>query len=78
MKLVLVKWVDAVTYDHGWRAMTEVRQNVPSKCQTVGWILRQTKSHITLVNSTGEADCDGDMTIPMGMVKEIIPLVPKK
>lgn len=78
MKLVHIKWVDAITDNHGWRPIEDVRKGVPSKCQTVGWIIKQTKTHITVVGTIGEGDCDGDITIPMGMVTEIIPLVKKK
>lgn len=78
MKLVLVKWVDAVTDNHGWRPVEDIKKTTPSKCQSVGFVLKQTTTCIVLASSLGEADCDGDITIPMGMVKEIIPLVPKK
>lgn len=78
MKLVLVKWIDAITGNHGWRPIEEVQKGRPCQCETVGWILKQTKAYVTLVSSLGEGDCDGDITIPMGMVKEIIPLVKKK
>lgn len=74
MRLVLVKWIDAVTDNHGWRPLEQVRKGVPSRCQTVGWIIKQTKTYITLVATLGEDDCDGDITIPIGMIKEIIPL----
>lgn len=77
MKLVLIKWIDAVTADHGWRSMDEVQKMKPSKCQSVGWLLKKTATHVVLVSSIGEGDCDGDITIPVGMIKEIIPLVPK-
>lgn len=78
MKLVLIKWVDAVTDNHGWRALDDIRKCEPSKCQSVGWILNHTKTHVTLVSSLGEGDCDGDITIPVGMIKEIIPLSTKR
>jgi len=78
MKIVLVKWVDAVTEDHGWRKITDVKLGKPEKCESVGWLIKQTKEHVILVSSRGGQDCDGDITIPIGMIKEIIPLEAKK
>lgn len=74
MKLVLVKWVDAVTMGHGWRSQDEIAKTQPTLCQSVGWVLKQTKQKLILVSTIEGDDCDGDTTIPMGMVKEIVPL----
>lgn len=78
MKLVLVKWIDAVTKDIGWRKIEDIKKQKPDKCETVGWIIKQTKSHVTIVSTIGGDECDGDITIPLGMIKEIIPLEAKK
>lgn len=78
MKLVQINWIDAVTDNHGWRPLADIRAMKPSACKSVGWIVKQTKAAITIVSCLGEGDCDGDITIPMGMVKQIIPLGPKR
>lgn len=74
MKLVLVRWYDAVTDHSGWKPIDGVRKQRPPLMQSVGWVLADCKSHITLIASKGASDCDGDVTIPKGMIKDITPL----
>lgn len=75
MKLVLVKWYDAVSHEKsGWKPQEEVANTKPPLIRTVGWILKQDKKKIVLVSTIGDDDCDGDTTLPIGMIKEIIPL----
>lgn len=81
MKLVIVEWLDAVSEAHaGWKALDKIRENAPIPMKSVGWIVSNTKSHVTLVSSLdkGQSEGDGDVTIPKGMVQKIIELVPKK
>lgn len=77
MKLVLIEWLDAVTDDAGWKKIADVQAQRPPVCRSVGWILKETKSHITIAATIHGDDCDGDVTIPRGMVRKITELAPK-
>lgn len=77
MKLVLVKWWDAQSEHSGWKPVDKVRKNRPPLMRSVGWLLTDQKSHIVLIASVGGGDCDGDVTIPRGMIKEMVELCPK-
>lgn len=78
MKLVLLTWVDAVSDESGWKPLTKVQSQRPPVVRSVGWVVKRTKTHITLAASIIEDHCDGDVTIPIGMVKGEKPLVVKK
>lgn len=77
MKLVLVEWLDAVTDDAGWKKIEDVAKTRPPVCKSVGWILKDTKTHITIAATIHGADCDGDVTIPRGMIRKVTELGPK-
>jgi len=77
-RIVLVKWWDAQSEHSGWKPIDKVRGNKPPLMQSVGWIVADQKGHVTLVASQGGGDCDGDVTIPRGMIKEIVDLCPKR
>lgn len=72
MKLVHVIWLDAVSDDKpGWKPRKKIRKQKPARIESVGWVLRKTKHHLTLVSSIDKRDCDGDTTIPRGMVLKV-------
>jgi hypothetical protein len=74
MKLVQVDWLDAVTDDAGWKKISDVQTQRPPLCKSVGWILKETKGHVTIAATIHGDDCDGDVTIPRGMIRKIIEL----
>lgn len=78
MKLVRIIWVDAVSDESGWKHLDKVRGQKPPLVKSVGWIVARNKAHITLAASIIEDHCDGDVTIPIGMVKSIVELTVKK
>lgn len=78
MKLVLITWVDAVSDEAGWKSIVKVQAQRPPVVRSVGWVVRRTRSHITLAASIIEDHCDGDVTIPIGMVKGEKELAVKK
>lgn len=77
MRLVLIEWLDAVTDDAGWKKISDVARIRPPVCRSVGWILKETKSHITIAATIHGDDCDGDVTIPRGMVRKVTELTGK-
>jgi hypothetical protein len=77
MKLVLIEWLDAVTDDAGWKKIEDVKKTRPPVCKSVGWILKETKTHITIAATIHGDDCDGDVTIPRGMIRKVTELTSK-
>lgn len=69
MKLVMVTWVDAVSDEAGWKSIASVQNQRPPVVRSVGWVMKRTRSHLTLAASIIGDHCDGDVTIPIGMVK---------
>ena len=78
MKLVRVLWVDAVSDESGWKHIDTVRGQRPPLVKSVGWLIAKTKSHVTPAASIVGNDCDGDVTIPVGMIRSIVELTVKK
>jgi hypothetical protein len=78
MKLVQITWLDAATDESGWKAISAVQSNRPVVVRSVGWVVKRTKGFITLAASVVEDHCDGDVVIPIGMVKREDELVVKK
>ena len=77
MKLVLIEWLDAVSEDKpGWKPRKKIRRQKPARIRSVGWIERKTKRFLTIVSSRDKRDCDGDVTIPRGMILKMRTLKP--
>lgn len=75
MRRVEVTWVDAISSGTGWKAKEDVRKRKPAVCKSMGYVLADEASHITLIASeTDDGDCDGDVTIPRGWVEKIVEL----
>ena len=68
MKLLLVTWHDAVSDNVGWKKLADVRKQQPATVRSVGWEIRRTKRALTLAASLVDDECDGDVTIPIGMI----------
>ena len=68
-ELVLITWIDAATEGHGWRSLERIKAQVPPTVLTVGWIVKETENHITVISSYMDNDnVDGDIVIPTGMI----------
>lgn len=78
MKLVLIQWHDAVSDESGWKSTDAVRKQKPPLVKSVGWMIARSDSHVTLAASIVEDHCDGDVTIPTGMIVSITDLVERK
>jgi hypothetical protein len=71
MKLVLVRWLDAYSHESGWKAIEKVRRRRAPLVKSVGYVVKRTPTEITLAASIVGDECDGDVIIPMGMVRDI-------
>lgn len=81
MKLVLVDWLDAHS-GRGWQTVEQLeRAAEPLRCQSVGWLLKNTKECAVIVpHISGAGDkrqmltgC-GDLTIPQVAITKITTL----
>ena len=75
-KIVLVEWLDACGGERrGWRPMKEVQAQEPAKCQSVGFLVRKTKTEVVvcphLARLGDDVDGDAELAIPRSWVKKI-------
>lgn len=73
-RLLHVQWDDSGSSNGVWRRENDLRNDRPMQCQTVGWVVHETKDHMTLASSwcnTGSGlDYSGDMTIPKAVIRK--------
>jgi hypothetical protein len=75
MRRVEVTWVDAISSGAGWKSKDDVRKRKPAVCKSMGYVLTDEASHITLIaHETDDGDCDGDVTIPRGWIEKVVEL----
>lgn len=80
-QLVLIEWDDAVGCGGGgaWADLV-VERPYPSRCMSAGWLVQKNERcltvvpHVSLEEEDNRQGC-GEMTIPMGCVVRIRPLV---
>ncbi len=68
MQLVLVKWVDSKAM-YGWH-YKEYFEDEPAICASVGVLLYETDTKITICQSTGEQKADG-LVIPKSAIRKM-------
>lgn len=72
MRLLKVRWHDAVSNHLGWGDLDAVRSQKPAIAETVGWEVARVTGrggHLTLVASLiDDKECSLDTTIPLGMI----------
>jgi len=66
--LLLVQWHDAASFHVGWEKLDTIAKQTPVVVRSVGWLLKRTKQHITLVASIVEDEGGSDVTIPTGWI----------
>jgi hypothetical protein len=66
--ILLVTWRDAVSNHVGWAKTADVHKQQCPVVHSVGFELRRTKRHLTLISSVMEDECSGDLSIPLGMI----------
>jgi hypothetical protein len=80
--LVLIEWFDAKDGYTGWHPVEEIFLEELATCQSVGWLIKDTKSQITIMSDYCEYNEEKDggrhITIPGSWVNKIIYLEQKK
>ena len=77
-RLLMVTWRDAVSDHAGWKSIEKVAKQQAPVVRSVGWEISRTKRAVTLAASILEDECDGDVTVPIGMIIREDELVVKK
>jgi hypothetical protein len=71
--MVRVDWIDSCSFGtQRWRESVESEQLAPSRIQTVGILVKETKNYITVTGSMDEEDhVSGCLTIPRGCITKL-------
>lgn len=73
--IVKVTWIDAETIgDSGWQDLYDVTvafDTTPPIMKTVGFLLGEYSTHLTLTDSLGDKECGHVTKIPREMIKKI-------
>lgn len=70
LKLVRIDWHDARSLESGWKPIGKAKEMTLEQCVSVGFIVNETKTAITIVSSLTEKEglCDGEVIIPKGWI----------
>lgn len=67
--IVAIVWHDAVAAA-GWTDHADAAP--PAEIHSVGWLIKRTRSHVTIATSIGGDEHNGSMTIPRGMIQSLV------
>jgi hypothetical protein len=62
--VVYCEWVDSRGTSDGWEFIEGLEPLAPAQCKTVGFLIEETESYITLAMSLGEGQVWARKTIP--------------
>ena len=80
LKIVLVEWDDSMGCASSWSIIEDGAAPQPLTCRSVGWLLFDTETSLTIVPHLSDEHLDakqqgcGDMTIPKSAVRKIYTL----
>lgn len=69
-KLVVVQWIDAVTHG-GWKEPEEYAKLTSMHVASVGWVVRDTPTEITIIQTIADTMMTDSITIPKSWVQKI-------
>ena len=65
-KAVYLQWRDSSSFRGTWRDLSEFKEvSKALLCQTLGFVVQQNDSCITVASHTTQAQASGDITIPV-------------
>ena len=74
-----VTWIDAeTTGDTAWQSLEEIKVEAvkpPPIMTTIGWVLHDCPTHLSLVDTLGPEDCSMMHKIPKEMIRQISTLI---
>lgn len=65
-----IEWIDSAAADKGWTKWSKRKVLLPAPCQSVGFVIDETKKYITLAQNIGKSEVCGIITIPKVCVKK--------
>lgn len=71
MKLVSIEWLDSKGVINEWEYIDEIKPLEPVKCISVGFLIEDNKQYKTIVQSIGDSQILGRMTIPTCSITKI-------
>jgi hypothetical protein len=74
MKPVLIEWIDSKSISNRWEYVDELPSTKPSRCVSLGFLLKENKEYKTIVQSCGAQTVMGIMTIPNCCILKITKL----
>jgi len=78
MRLVKILWKDAVSASGSsgrWSGLDEVKSLEPVDVKTVGWVVKETDTYITVISHhAGETETGGDICIPKAWIQKLVDL----
>lgn len=69
MKLVEITWVDPVE-DPKWLDLDPKDPPRPVEVRSVGWVIHQDKTSLTLASSVTAEGSGGWLTLPLGVIRK--------
>ena len=69
--VVLVEWLDA-EHEFGWQEGNELDEEEPVlNCFTVGWLMKETKTHVKVCQTLSSDNHAQTLVIPRGMIASL-------
>ena len=73
MEMIRITWVDAETIgDSGWQDLSDIqdiKEIKPPVMETIGFVLGDFETHITITDSIGDKECGHVTKIPKEMIR---------
>jgi len=70
-KVVAIVWLDAVA-GAGWTEHADAGE--PHEVYSVGFLVKKTRTAVTIATSVSHGEHNGSMTIPRGMIQSMVEL----
>jgi len=68
MKLVKIQWIDSKAGANRWVYRDGLKPLKPVRCTSVGFVLEETRTRITLVQTKSKTQVCGRITIPKACI----------
>lgn len=53
-RMVVVEWMDAAIYGHGWEDTDAIAERKPQKCVSIGFLVRQSKTEVVITQTLSD------------------------
>jgi len=74
--IVKILWIDAETIgDNGWQELEDLKSSIespPPIMQTVGFLIGEYSTHISVTDSIGDKECGHLTKIPLCMIRSML------